>query len=162
MAEIRPEILRHAMRHWASGVAVLSTIDEGVTHGMTVNSFTSISLEPALVSVSLARNAKTQRMVDQSEVFGITILSEYQADISDRFAGRIPEDEDRFYGLEVYSLVSGVPLLSEGLVGLDCRVVHKFESPNSVLYVGEVVAVKHTHEGKPLVYHNRIYHRLAE
>jgi flavin reductase (DIM6/NTAB) family NADH-FMN oxidoreductase RutF len=161
MAQISPENLRHAMRQWTSGVAVLTSLAEGSQHGMTVNSFTSISLEPPLVCVALAKDARSQKMVEQSGVFGVTILAEDQADISDRFAGRIPEDGDRLFGLELYFLSSGVPLLEDGLVGLDCRVIHSYESQNSVLYVGEVVDIKHTRDGNPLVYHNRIYRRIS-
>lgn len=160
--QISAEILRHVMRRWTTGVAVVTSRFENQQHGMTVNSFTSVSLDPALVSVTLAVNTRTQNLVERSGVFGVTILGEGQADLSDRFAGRMPADEDRFAGVETFELVSGVPLLQGGLVSLDCRVVHRYQADHSVLYVAEVIAVRHTSEAGPLVYHNRLYHKLGE
>lgn len=160
--QVSAEMLRHAMRHWTTGVTVVTSCYETLRQGMTVNSFTSISLEPPLVTVTLAAGTRTQNMVEQSGVFGVTILSEGQADLSDRFAGRTPGDEDRFDGLETFELVSGVPLLQDGLVSLDCRVVHRYPTVDSILYIAEVVAIRHTSEGRPLVYHNRLYHKLGE
>ncbi|MHB1119039.1 MAG: flavin reductase family protein [Bellilinea sp.] len=160
--QVSAEMLRHAMRHWTTGVTVVTSCFETQRQGMTVNSFTSISLEPPLVTVTLAAGTRTQNMVERSGVFGVTMLSEGQADLSDRFAGRTPGEEDRFDGLETFELVSGVPLLQDGLVSLDCRVVHRYPTVSSILYIAEVVAIRHTSEGRPLVYHNRLYHKLGE
>ena len=159
--QVTAEMLRHAMRHWTTGVAVVTSRFEDHRNGMTVNSFTSISLEPPLVTVTLAVGTRTLRLVEQSGVFGVTILSEGQADLSDHFAGRTPSEEDRFAGLETFELVSGVPLLTSGLVSLDCRVIQSVPTETAVLFIGQVVAIQHTAEGGPLVYHNRLYHRLG-
>ncbi|MHB0987947.1 MAG: flavin reductase family protein [Bellilinea sp.] len=159
--QVTAEMVRHAMRRWTTGVAVVTArLDEQI-HGMTVNSFTSISLEPPLVAVTLAAGTRTQSLVEQTGVFGIIILSERQADISDRFAGRTPAGEDRFAGLETFELNSGVPLLRAGLVSLDCRVVHRYPTETATLYVARVTAIQHTSEESPLVYHNRLYHKLG-
>jgi len=91
--QVTAEMVRHAMRHWTTGVAVVTARLDDQIHGMTVNSFTSISLEPPLVSATLAAGTRTQSLVEQTGVFGVTILSEGQADISDRFAGRMPAGE---------------------------------------------------------------------
>ncbi|GAP12056.1 conserved protein/domain typically associated with flavoprotein oxygenases, DIM6/NTAB family [Bellilinea caldifistulae] len=156
------EALRNAMRHWTTGVAVLTGRAGEIQHGMTVNSFNSLSLDPPLVGVTLANTTRTRNLVEQSGVFGVTILAEDQADIADRFAGRIPEDEDRMAGIETFTLVSGVPLLTSGLVCLDCRVVQRYPMKNSTLYIAEVLSVHHNRPGQPLVYHNRVYHRLCD
>ncbi len=159
--QVTAEMLRHAMRRWTTGVAVATSRFADNRNGMTINSFASISLEPPLVAVTLTVGTRTQSLVEKSGVFGVTILSEAQADLSDRFAGRTPADEDRFAGLETFELVSGVPLLTAGLVSLDCKVEHSFPTETAVLYIGRVVAIQHTAEGGPLVYHNRLYHRLG-
>lgn len=162
MEQVSGEILRNVMRNWTTGVAVLSACAGENRHGMTVNSFTSLSLEPPLVSVTLANTTRTRNLVEQSGAFGVTILAEDQAEMADRFAGRIPEDEDRMTGIETFTLVSGTPLITSGLVCLDCKVIHRYPMKNSTLYIGEVVAVRHNREGQPLVYHNRVYHRLCD
>ncbi|MFZ6019289.1 MAG: flavin reductase family protein [Chloroflexota bacterium] len=162
MSFITGEDLRSAMRNWVSGVSVLTSRAGEVQHGMTVNSFTSVSLNPPLVCVTLANTTRTRNLVEQSGVFGVTILAEDQAEIADRFAGRIPEDEDRMAGMPIFTLTSGVPLLSSGLVCLDCRVVQRFEMKDSTLYIAQVEAIYQNREGQPLVYHNRVYHRLCD
>ncbi len=148
------------MRQWTTGVTVVTSRSGDRAHGMTVNSFTSLSLDPPLVSVTLALDTRTQRLVEQSGIFGVTILKDDQVEISDRFAGRIPEGDNRFAGVETFALVSGAPLIQGGLAYLDCRVIHSYAMRSSILYIGEVMAVRTAGEGQPLVYHNRLYHRL--
>jgi flavin reductase (DIM6/NTAB) family NADH-FMN oxidoreductase RutF len=129
---------------------------------MTVNSFASISLEPAVVSVCLAHTTRTYRLVADSGLVGITILSQDQQEISDRFAGRIPEDGDRFAGLETFSLASGVPLISGGLAYLDCQVRTTLRLEFSTLFLLDVLEALPEKEGRPLIYYNRGYHRLYD
>ena len=155
------DLLRQAMRHWTTGVSVVTSQFEDHRHGMTVNSFNSISLEPPRVVVTLANRTRTCALVRQSGCFGVSILRASQQNISDRFAGRILEEGDRFHGLEVMPTTSGLPLLAGCLAGLDCRVIHTYEMPDSTLFVGEVLEVLLAEdEGEPLLYHNRSYRRL--
>ncbi len=159
-----------AMRQWVTGVTVVSSALDEYRHGMTVNSFTSISLDPALLLVSLARSTRTHTLVEGSGMFGVTILNERQAAISDRFAGRIPDAEDRFEGLSVFTLVTGAPFLSEGLAFFDCEVRGSYPVGDHTIFVGQVVALKTAPvmagvqepapEMNPLVYYNRTYYRL--
>jgi flavin reductase (DIM6/NTAB) family NADH-FMN oxidoreductase RutF len=154
------EQLRQCMRHWPTGVTIVTSQFENHRHGMTVNSFTSISLEPPVVSVTLADNTRTSQLLLQSEILGITILSENQAELSDRFAGRIPEDGDRFAGLETFSQVTGAPFLAGGLAYLDCRLRASHPLGPSTLFLLDVVAARPTPMDHPLVYFNRGYHKL--
>ena len=73
---VDPEMLRAVMRHWPTGVAVLTSRHGGQTHGMTVNSFTSISLEPPLVLACIERIVRTHALVEQSGVFAMSFLGE--------------------------------------------------------------------------------------
>ncbi len=154
------EQLRQAMRRWATGVSIVSSQHEGKRHGMTVNSFVSISLEPPLVSVTLANDTRTFMLVQESGHFGVTILDHAQIDLAEIFAGRVPDGGDRFSGVETYTLQSETPLLVGGLAGLDCKVVHAYTMPNSTLMIGQVQAVNIAGEGKPLVYFNRGWRTL--
>jgi flavin reductase (DIM6/NTAB) family NADH-FMN oxidoreductase RutF len=105
------ELLRNCMRSWPTGVSIITSQFNTHRHGMTVNSFASVSLEPPIVLCTLAHATRTYSLVSQSGIAGITLLGEDQAALSDRFAGRIPEDGDRFAGLETFHLVTGAPLL---------------------------------------------------
>lgn len=156
------EHLRQAMRRWASGVSVVCSQHGETRHGMTVNSFTSISLDPPHVSITLANWTRTYRLVMQSAIFGVTILSDRQQALADRFAGRTGEDEDRFAGVETFTLVTGAPLIWGGLAQIDCRTVHTFAMKSSTLIIGEVVAAQSAQETNPLIYFNRVFHRLGQ
>lgn len=159
MSEIA-EQLRRCMRHWPAGVTVVTTRFGAQQHGMTVNSFTSVSLSPPVVSVTLANDTRTCSMVLNSGIIGITILSEKQSDLSERFAGHIAEEDDRFLGLDVFALSTGAPLLVGGSAFLDCRVRATHPLDLSTLFLLDVITVQLTDQYRPLIYFNRGYHKL--
>lgn len=156
------EQLRHAMRAWASGVTIVTASHAGEQHGMTVNSFTSVALEPPLIIISLQAGSRTQVLISQANAFAVTILADDQQDISDRFAGRVPDAEDRLAGLETETLDTGAPFVKGGLAYLDCRVMQIIPVGSSTLFLAEVMAARGNGEGQPLVYHDRSYKKLAE
>ena len=156
---ISGEILKKVMRRWPSGIAVVSSVYQNVYHGLTANSFTSVSVTPPLVSVTINNQTRSFQMINDAGIFGITILSEKQKEISERFAGRAGE-RNRFSDLDIFTLSSGVPLLSGGVAQLDCRVVYMYGMPESVLFIGEVISAQITDSIKPLLYFNREYQTL--
>ena len=162
-SDLISEQLREGMRYWASGVGVTAAAYQGVMHGMTVSSFTSISLEPPVVMVSLNNETRTHDLVLKSGAFGVTLLAETQLEKSNRFAGQIEDENDRFVGLEYFVLETGSPLLTGGLAFFDCRLINTFETATTTVMFGEVVAArvgKHAGELQPLVYQNRAYRGL--
>jgi flavin reductase (DIM6/NTAB) family NADH-FMN oxidoreductase RutF len=158
---IDSEQLRHAMRAWTTGVAVVTAVHDGKQYGMTVNSFTSISLEPPLISVALKKLTHTHDLVEKSGEFSATILSAHQQRLSEIFAGKHPEIKDRFEGVATESLAIRAPLLKGGMAYLNCRVMNSISAGENTLFVAEVVAARGEGEGNPLVYHNRVYWKLA-
>jgi flavin reductase (DIM6/NTAB) family NADH-FMN oxidoreductase RutF len=156
-----PEQLRRSMRAWTSGVAIVTASHEGEQHGMTVSSFTSIALEPPLIIISLQTDSRTHDLVAGANAFAITILADDQQEISDIFAGRVLDTEDRLGGLETETLVTGAPFIKGGLAYLDCRVSQAVEAGTNTLFLAEVVAAQGTGAGQPLVYHDRKYHKLV-
>ena len=156
-----PEQLRHAMRAWTTGVTVVTAIHDGQQYGMTVNSFTSISLEPPLVSLALKRMTHTHDLVEKSGEFAVTILAASQKELSDRFAGKHPEIKDRFAGVPVETLLIDAPLLKGGVAYFNCRIVNSIPVGENTLFVAEVIAAQGEGVGDPLVYHNRVYWKLV-
>jgi flavin reductase (DIM6/NTAB) family NADH-FMN oxidoreductase RutF len=157
-----PEQLRAAMRAWTTGVTIVTASHDGMQHGMTVSSFTSISLEPALITISLHATSRTGELINKAGTFGLTILSESQTQISELFAGRMNENENRLAQVETETLVTGAPLIKGGLACLDCRVVHTYDGGMNRLFIAQVVAARGLEEGTPLVYFNRKYWGLSE
>jgi flavin reductase (DIM6/NTAB) family NADH-FMN oxidoreductase RutF len=174
---IDPELLRAVMRHWPTGVLILTSRHADVAHGMTVNSFSSVALEPPLVLASIEDNVRTHALIEASGVFAVSFLAEGQAWISDRFAGRDTESANRFEGLTTETAVTGAPILADNLGYLDCAVVAAHRAGNHTVFIGEVVAAGLGSAGpvmgdeigpggapagaRPLLYFNRDYRRMA-
>ncbi len=158
---ITAEKFKQVMRNWTTGITIITSEYQGYIHGMTVNSFTSISVEPPIVIISLANQTRTCELVKNSHVFGVTILSSAQKEISNSFAGKIAENEDRFAGLKTFFLSSPCPLISGGLAWLDCAIIDEIKMDNSTLFIAKVLAAK-IGSGDPLIHHNRNYYRLGE
>lgn len=158
------ELLRAAMRRWVTGVAIVTSQHDGMSHGMTVNSFGSIQLDPPLVTVTMNLDTRTCHLVEQSGVFAVTVLSAAQQPLAELFAGRIDTGVDRMAGLDTFALVTGAPLIRGGLAFVDCRVVSQHPLHLSKLFIGEVVAAQSAPPGpgmQPLIYHNRTFTRLG-
>lgn len=156
------EKLRFVMRQWSTGVSIVTTQYEGEQQGMTVSSFTSVSLDPQVVIISLANSARTHDMILKSSVFAITVLSDTQEYISTLFAGQATESDDRFAGLKTESLSTGSPIIAGNLAYLDCKVISVQEFGSNSLFIGEVVETRIGEGGKPLIYYNQQYHKLQE
>jgi flavin reductase (DIM6/NTAB) family NADH-FMN oxidoreductase RutF len=157
------EQLRAAMRAWTSGVTVVTAAYDGEQHGMTVNSFTSISLDPPLIIISLQKASHTHRLVSKAAAFAVTILSEDQQEISERFAGHAStQSGDRMENLETETLETGSPLIKGGLAYLDCRVSQSIACGMNTLFIAEVVAARGYDHERVLIYHDRKYRKLQD
>ena len=149
--------LREVMRAWATGVTIVTAAHEGQTHGMTVSSFTSLSLKPPLVLVSLERGTRTHDLVVQSERFAVTILAHDQQELSNRFANSQTESEYRFGDVATHELVSGAPVLSDGLAFFDCKVTATHDAGTHTVFIGEVLVAETRAPEEPLLYFNQGY-----
>ena len=159
---LEAEELRAVMRAWTSGVTIVTAAEGGEQHGMTVSSFTSISLAPPLIVISLQTVSRTYELVSRAQAFGVTILAAGQQAIAERFAGRGLERDARFEGVETETLVTGAPFIKGGLAYLDCRVTQSIPSGMNTIFIAEVVAVRADDRQPPLVYHDRKYYKLEK
>lgn len=155
------ELLRRTMRRWATGVTIVTSRFGEMEHGMTVSSFVSVSIDPALVTISLNHDSRTCALVQQSGIFGVTILSKDQQTLAEVFAGRGDPAVDRMKGLDTFYLLTGAPLIRGGVGYVDCRVVDQYPMLSSTLFIAEVAAAQPGAENIiPLVYYNRSFGRL--
>jgi flavin reductase (DIM6/NTAB) family NADH-FMN oxidoreductase RutF len=158
--------LRLGMRHWASGVGVAATEFEGTRAGLTVSSFTSVSVDPPMVLISVNKSSYAHDLILKSGKFGVTLLAEDQQTISDRFAGRVDQEIERFEGLETFTLKTGSPLLAGGLAAFDCEIRGRFDTGSTTVIFGKVVAAEvlalHEDGKAPLLYYDQEYRELAE
>lgn len=150
---------RAALGRFASGVTVVTTRDKsGRLHGITVSAFSSVSLEPPMVLVCIEKSAGSHRAFGESTFFNVNILDESQQHFSDLFASHLP---DKFAGVEYIENSSGLPLLKNALVHLECRLVYAHEGGDHTIFVGEVQAAA-AGDGKPLIYFHGAYRKLEK
>lgn len=147
--EVTAPRLRTALGHFVSGVTVVTTAVGDDVHGMTANAFTSVSLDPPLVLVSIAKKARMDEKIRCSGRYGVSILAKAQEPLSLHFAGvalRREPVEPAFVER------CGVPLLDGALVHLACTVADSHPAGDHTLHVGRVDGLWHGH-GEPLVFH---------
>ncbi len=154
--------LRLIMRRWTSGVVIVTSSGGGHVHGMTASSFTSVSLDPPMITVTIAHPSQTHTMIQESGLIGITLLAEDQQGISELFAGHDNEAKAHFLESQTFTASSGVPLIRGGMGYLDCAVVHQFDMPFSTLFVAEIRSMAKEEDSAPLVYFNREYYRITK
>ena len=153
------EAFKRGLRHWASGVTIITSRVGDRIHGMTVSAFAGVSLDPPLVLVCASEESDTHRVIQEGGVFAANLLAVGQEALSERFATEGNEAR-RFDGVDWKPGATGSPLLAGCLVGLDCRVVGTHAAGDHLIHVGQVEAV-HTGKGLPLVYYHGGYHALG-
>ena len=144
---------------FATGITIITALDDaGAPHGMTANSFTSVSLDPPLVLVCVDHRARILKHLRTSKHFGISILEEHQKAISAHFARSA---HDRFDGIESIQGHTGVPLLPDVLSTMECEIRQLMDAGDHTIVIGEVIHAT-CHDGKPLVYFGSHYRHLAD
>lgn len=161
MAIIAPDDFKEIMRHWAAGVTVVTTRLGDDIHGCTANSFTSVSLTPPLVAISLAKATQTYQMIKQAKVFAVNILSDEQQETSAKFASHTREASDRFQSERYRAEATGSPVLEHAIAFADCRVIADHDVGLNVILIGMVEAGRVQNHKPPLIYSDRQYWKLA-
>lgn len=146
--------LRDALGRFATGVTVVTALENGKTHGMTANAFVSVSLDPPLVLVSLDNRSHMHRILPAAWRYGISVLAEDQRALSDHFAGRTTENADiRFISR------AGTALLDGAVAHFVVRVVDTHPAGDHTLYVG-LVEFFECGDDKPLLFYAGKYQQL--
>lgn len=154
---IDQSLFRQVMGHFATGVTVVTTAYEGDLSGITVSSFTSLSLEPLLILVCIDRKTASHDTLARSGMFAVNILNEDQEYLSRRFATR---DTDKFVSGSFVISEHGLPLLKGVLATVECRIANALPGGDHTIYIGEVIAA-HVGKGRPLVYFRSGYYQLG-
>jgi flavin reductase (DIM6/NTAB) family NADH-FMN oxidoreductase RutF len=150
---------RQALAQFASGVTVVTTRDAGGEPlGLTVSAFSSVSLQPPLVLVSVDVGSETHAGFRDSGAFGVSILAEGQDSVSRLFARPGPA---KFLEVPMQVSARGLWLVPDALAHIECEVRATHPAGDHVLYVGEIVSLA-VRSGRPLVYQRGGYRRLAD
>jgi flavin reductase (DIM6/NTAB) family NADH-FMN oxidoreductase RutF len=142
---------REAMAMVCTPVAVVTAQRSGVPFGTTVSAFTSLSMDPPMLLVSLDRGSGLLAVIRDVGQFGVNVLSNQQADLATNFA--VKGGTEKFDGI-TWHLAADVPQLPGSVAFVSCRAAEMVEGGDHVVMLGEVVAVHHC-EHPPLTYHRR-------
>lgn len=150
---------RELMRHWPTGVCVITTQDADGPAGCTVSSLMSVSLSPPLLVVALATDSVTLGAISRAGAFGVNVLGADQHDLGQRFA--TGEHRDRFYGLTCWYKCR-LPLLPEVVACVVCNVWDTAPCADHVLIIGKPVWQMAQRHLSPLIRFRSGYRQLAE
>jgi flavin reductase (DIM6/NTAB) family NADH-FMN oxidoreductase RutF len=159
---LTPQQFRKALGHFATGVTVV-TVERapGVVRGMTANSFTSVSLDPLLILICVAKGAAILPTLEKNKRFGVSVLKEGHEAISEYFAkGAQTAEAELRLSIRYRWTPSGIPVLEGTLLQLSCEVVASHLAGDHTIFVGEVVEAE-MHEGKPLLYFGGEYRHMG-
>lgn len=158
--ELSPRSFRKALGKFATGVAVVTTWDRaGNPYGVTVNSFTSVSLEPLLVLLCLHRQLSGLELFLSSRHFAVNVLKQQQAKLAEHFAAR---GSDRSVGVDG-SGATGIPIVKGSLATLECRLRDTYPGGDHLILLGQVEAVQIDNDENqfPLLFFSGAYRRLV-
>ncbi|NHC16086.1 flavin reductase family protein [Motilibacter deserti] len=147
---VAPDRLRSALRRHAASVVVVTVMDGDRPAGLTVSSFTAVSLQPPLVSFCIANTASSLDAVESADTFAVSLLGSGQADVATRFATR---GVDRFAQTPWEPDAHGHPVIAGALAWLACATETQIPVGDHLLVLGRVLDVRPGRTGRPLVHH---------
>lgn len=161
--DLDPTRLREAFGVFPTGVvAVAAEVDDELV-GLAASSFTSVSLEPPLVSFSVAKTSKTWPALRRAAHVGLTVLADHHGAVCRQLAGPV---DKRFDGLSITATEDGTVTLDDGLAQFDCSVYREVEAGDHVVVLLRLHAVESadhaTGASQPLVFHRSGFGRLAD
>ena len=156
-AAVSSEEFRRACGRFPTGVTIATVLDaEGYPHGLTVSSFTSVSLAPPLISICLGHAVSLIDTFRAAGFFGINILADNQQSLSESFARK---GHDRFQDVSWTPGENGAPLLDGVLAAIECQVDRRIPVGDHDIFVGRMVGAR-VRDGAPLIHFAGAYRKL--
>lgn len=150
---------RATMARFTTGVAVVTTIVDGIDHAMTASSFVSLSLEPPLVLVCVERDSRFHEAIAVAEHWGVSFLAEGQQDCARWFATKGRPLEDQMAKVAHRRGSTGIALIDGAIGHVECRTTDIHPAGDHDIVIGHVQTLEQS-EGSPLVYFRGRYRGL--
>ncbi|MEU8225366.1 flavin reductase family protein [Kribbella sp. NPDC048915] len=160
---VPPAEFRAALGRFATGITIMSTLQDGVAHAMTANAFTSVSLDPPLVLVCVDKAVRMHAAVLDCGYWAVSVLAATQQPIADRFARSGRDLYSQFDGIGTTAgPKTGCPTVDGALSWLECRTWATYDGGDHTIVVGEVLSLGVRDPGDPsaLIYHCGDYREL--
>ena len=163
MPSVHPDDFKGALGSWAAGVTVVTTRHNGLVYGITVSSFSSLSMDPTLIIVCLQNSNHLARLVTDSQTFAVSILADDQQAVSNYFSvsGRdpVPAFDPKIKTIEWHT---GAPIIADSLAHLDCELEEAISGGDHTIAVGRVLGAAYRAEAMPLLYFRRSYRSIMD
>lgn len=156
--DLDPQRLRRAFGIFPSGVVAVAAVVDGAPVGLAASSFRSESLDPPLVSFSIAATSKTWPDLRRAGHLGVTVLAAHHGDVARQLAG-VPER--RFAGLPVSASPEGALVIDDGVAHFGTRIYREVEAGDHIIVLLEITAAGHPDAGWPLVFHRSAFGTFA-
>jgi 3-hydroxy-9,10-secoandrosta-1,3,5(10)-triene-9,17-dione monooxygenase reductase component len=155
MYEVAPAQFRAVMGHFATGVTVVTASGPGGPVGMTANAVCSLSLDPLLLLVCFDNDARTLRVVRETERFGVNVLASGQQRLARLFASKAPEAA-KFAGVG-HAVHDGIPVIEGVLAWVGCTLERLVPGGDHTIGIGAVTAAEFAGEAEPLIWYRGVY-----
>ncbi len=152
------KVFRQVISHFASGVTVITTREQGINYGLTASAVSSLTLKPPMLLVCINKNTGTQAAISRTRFFAVNILDEGQADLAYQFA---KPKTDKFQGVDFAYGEFGEPLLTGALAHIECRVAADVEAGTHRVFLAEVERAR-AYVGSPLTYFQGKFGRFGQ
>ncbi len=155
---------RGGLRHFASGVTLVSTRHGHARAGLTATAVCSVTAEPPRLVIFVNKEVAASHLIMQSGALCVNVMAAEQEEIAKAFAGMIPDatGDKRFDYGQWDELVTGVPVLQQALANFDCRVVKVLEESTHHAFLCEVLATRERNDGEALIYLNGAFRSLPQ
>ncbi|AKH41494.1 flavin reductase (DIM6/NTAB) family NADH-FMN oxidoreductase RutF [Altererythrobacter atlanticus] len=153
------EAYREAMRHVAATVYAVTTGHAGERHGILATAVNSLSFDPPSLLVCINQSASLHEPMNCTDQFAVNVLGMANRDVADQFTRE--RGEGRF-GVGDWEEVHGVPVLASAQSSFVCRCVHRHEFGTHTIFIGELLAAKHSKNAAPLTYYDRHFIDISE
>ena len=157
---VKADQFKLGMRSLAGAVSIITSSHAGRRYGMTATAVCSATADPPTVLVCVNRSTTTHDAMVKAGAFCVNVLRAEDRELSGLFSGT-QRGEARFRAEHWTRLSTGVPVLVEALVAFDCRVANRLEHGTHSVFLGEVQEVMIGKKGKPLIYADGQYAKLA-
>lgn len=155
--DLQPDELRRVFGTFPSGVVAVTAQIDSTLVGLAASSFTSVSLNPPLVSLSVATTSKTWPTLRRAQRLGITILAGHHAELARQLAGPV---DHRFDGVNVAVTEHGAVMIVDGLAHFETSIHREVEAGDHVIVLLALHSAGHADSTSPLVFHRSGFHRL--
>jgi len=157
---ISSDAFKQVLGRFCTGVTIVTFRDESGIHGLTVNAFSSVSLEPPLVLICVDKKGSSHQILSETEAFVVNLLSKDQTELAYRFADANLSSEQRYTESAYWLTEKGIPVFEDNLGYLECKIYERFDGGDHSIFLGEVENGDVSESKRPLIFYSSQFYSL--